>query len=314
MLPHAASAAKKRRERRLRAMLRHERRSVAMALAEFTHHFSRGQRKARAGEEVENATLDGLRAQKTPPPRERPSCLSDPGPQRSDRTVRHSAGEAPSLLPPSLADAAADTVDHSSLAFFLKVALQLKKDEEEKEARKVEMEQVQAVKEQWRERRKVLKDEVMALLDLQSRSSLQERRLQELLDALDAHDASKPSSGSTGLLFLVVGVPVIFSDKFQQLFEFFVFLDRMVGHSCSAAETGTHSVLFAFLVQFLGKVVVPVLRNDRDMVRQCRIPCWCRSCRSSLVVDIPFVPQSQIPHGPANRKTIEVPQLQYVDR
>ena len=59
------------------------------------------------------------------------------------------------------------------------------------------MEQVQAVKEQWRARRKVLKDEFMALLDLESRSSLQERRLQELSDALDAHDASKPSSSSS---------------------------------------------------------------------------------------------------------------------
>ena len=59
------------------------------------------------------------------------------------------------------------------------------------------MEQVLRVKEQWRARRKVLKDEFLALLDLESRSSLQERRLQELLDALDAHDASKPSSGSS---------------------------------------------------------------------------------------------------------------------
>ena len=103
--------------------------------------------------------------------------------------MRHSAGEAPSLSPPSLADAAADTVDHSSLAFLLKVALQMKKDEEEKEARKVETEQVQAVKEEWRARRKVLQGEFSALLGLESRSSLQERRLQELLDALDAHDA-----------------------------------------------------------------------------------------------------------------------------
>ena len=63
---HAASAAKWRRERRLRARLRHER------MAEFTHHSSRGQRTARAWEEVENATHDGLRAQKTPPPGVRP--------------------------------------------------------------------------------------------------------------------------------------------------------------------------------------------------------------------------------------------------
>ena len=44
-----SSAARRRRERRLRSMLRHERMTVAMALAEFSHHSSRGQRMARAG-------------------------------------------------------------------------------------------------------------------------------------------------------------------------------------------------------------------------------------------------------------------------
>ena len=193
---HAASAAKRRRERRLRAMLRHERRSVAMALAEFTHHSSREQRTARAWEEVENATHDGLRAQKTPPPGELPGCLSDPGPQRSDRTVPHSRGVAPSLLLPSLADAAADVVDHSSLAFLLKASLSQRRKEEE-EARKVEMEHILALREQWRARRKVLKDEFMALMDLPSLTPLQVSRTRELVEAMDAHDASKPSSGSS---------------------------------------------------------------------------------------------------------------------
>ena len=46
----AAGAAHRRRERRLRSMLRHERMSVAMALAEASHHTApRGQRTARAG-------------------------------------------------------------------------------------------------------------------------------------------------------------------------------------------------------------------------------------------------------------------------
>ena len=36
-------------ERRLRSWLRHERMTVAMALAESTHHSSRGQKNARAG-------------------------------------------------------------------------------------------------------------------------------------------------------------------------------------------------------------------------------------------------------------------------
>ena len=255
---HAASAAKRRRERRLRAMLRHERRSVAMALAEFTHHSSRGQRTARAWEEVEveNATHDGLRAQKkTPPPGERHRAALGGG---SSFTVAAVAGRCGG-------------------AFLLKVALQLKKDEEE-EARKVEMEQVQAVKEQWRARRKVLKDEFMALLDLESRSSLQERRLQELLDALDAHDASKPSSGSSKrrkrkLPKAPLDVPVLFSDKSQQFFEFFLpqvqFLDRMVDIPV-VQQRQVPTVFFTYLVQFLGKVLLrlscltcPSLCNDR---------------------------------------------------
>ena len=43
-------AAQRRRGRRLRAAWRHEQQSIAQALATFTHHSSRGQRTARAGE------------------------------------------------------------------------------------------------------------------------------------------------------------------------------------------------------------------------------------------------------------------------
>ena len=45
----SVSAARRRRERRLRQFLCHERLSVAMALSEKKHHTSRGQRKDRAG-------------------------------------------------------------------------------------------------------------------------------------------------------------------------------------------------------------------------------------------------------------------------
>ena len=97
---------------------------------------------------------------------------------------------------------------------------------------------------------------------------------------------------------------MLFSDKFQQFLEFFVpqvqFLDRMVDIPV-VQQRQVPTVFFTLLVQFLGKVVVPVLRNDRDMVKQCRLPCWCRSCSSLKVVDIPFVPQSQIPIGLVGR-------------
>ena len=61
--------------RRLHSLLRHERMTVAVTLSEMTHHTApRGLRVARVGEEVENATHDGSRAQKSTPPGERPEC------------------------------------------------------------------------------------------------------------------------------------------------------------------------------------------------------------------------------------------------
>ena len=48
-----SSAARRRRERRLRSFLRHERMAVAMAVAEARHHSSRGQTTAIPISEVE---------------------------------------------------------------------------------------------------------------------------------------------------------------------------------------------------------------------------------------------------------------------
>ena len=47
--------ARRRRERRLRSHLRHERMAVAMALAESTHHSAQRQKTARAGREARDA-------------------------------------------------------------------------------------------------------------------------------------------------------------------------------------------------------------------------------------------------------------------
>ena len=98
-----------------------------------------------------------------------------------------------------------------------------------------------------------------------------------------------------------MGVPVIFSDKFQQLFEFFVpqvqFLDRMADIPV-VQQTQILTVFFSVLVQFFGKVVVPVLCNDRCVVRWCSKLWLFRSCISSTVVDIPFRSAEADPHGP----------------
>ena len=63
----APSAARRRREGRLRQFLRHEGPTVAMALAEKLHHTSRGQKIARARRE-ENE-MNFATGQTTPPPR-----------------------------------------------------------------------------------------------------------------------------------------------------------------------------------------------------------------------------------------------------
>ena len=96
------SAAQRRRGRRLRAALRHERQSIAMALAEMSHHTApRGPRMARAREEGHKFEYEAPRRQKPPPPQAffqlydeedavwglRPGSLFDPVPQ--GRVERH---------------------------------------------------------------------------------------------------------------------------------------------------------------------------------------------------------------------------------
>ena len=73
-----AGGAQRRRGRRLRAALRHERQSIAMALAKKLHHTSRGKKIAGAREE-ENETNFAM-GQRTPPPQ---SC--------SRRVIHHDA-------------------------------------------------------------------------------------------------------------------------------------------------------------------------------------------------------------------------------
>ena len=65
------------------------------ASGEASHHSSRGQKNATViREEVVHVTHEAARGQKTPFPGERPGSLVEPEPQRSDRGLRHSSGEA----------------------------------------------------------------------------------------------------------------------------------------------------------------------------------------------------------------------------
>ena len=94
----ARGAARRRRERQLRSFLRHEELSVKMALARALHHSAQpsGPVVEEPREEAGHETYYGLRAPMPLPLGTRPAPLSEvAGPQRSDRTVRHSAVDPP---------------------------------------------------------------------------------------------------------------------------------------------------------------------------------------------------------------------------
>ena len=118
------AAAMRRRERRLRLWAKHERLTVAMALAENLHH---------SRQKVEGGKHEGPPAQKTARATgARPGVLEEPEPQGGAVTDGYVAAPLPSLAVPLLAGAAGEGVDSSSLRFLTAAALRQRKEEERK--------------------------------------------------------------------------------------------------------------------------------------------------------------------------------------
>ena len=116
------SSAWRRRQRRLRLMLRHERQTFAMELAAALHH----------SRDVGLGTNDGLRAQATASSGKRPGVLTEPEPQEGAVMVGYVAAPVPTLALYVLAGSAGEAVDDRSLRFLLGRSLAEKKEEEEK--------------------------------------------------------------------------------------------------------------------------------------------------------------------------------------
>ena len=113
----------RRRERRLRSMLRHERQSIAMALAVALHHSAGPSTKKVVGrregkDEVEYEKYVCLRAQKTPLPGKRPGVPTEPEAQVGAVTAGYLAAPGPLLSAPVLA-----AVDQSTATYLLQAAL-----------------------------------------------------------------------------------------------------------------------------------------------------------------------------------------------
>ena len=112
----------RRRERRLRSWLRHERMTIAAPLAEAHHH---------SAPKVRAVPYSAPRSQKTRRGWERPGALKDPGPPWVEAvTVSYVPAGVLLLSTPALADTAADIVDTRTVAFLLSLALKVKKEEE----------------------------------------------------------------------------------------------------------------------------------------------------------------------------------------
>ena len=272
------SAAQRRRQRRLRSMLRHEQQTVRMALAAALHHSAgprekvekqqngapRGEKTAaRAREGVEHELYEGPRAQKPPLPGKRPGLPPEPEPvtwlprrRRWPCRCWPARQAKPSTTPPS--------------SSFSSTPLRRRRPWRRRRGGR-----------RWRRRSHGFAPRSMPV-SLSLPPSMRPGTGPPLRPLGRGGRRKRGRGGSSRrLLFLVVGVPVIFSDKFQQ------FLDRMVDIRV-VQQRQVLTVFFSLLVQFLDKVVVPVLCNDRDMVRQCRKPCWRRSCSSSKVDGLPW--------------------------
>ena len=81
-------------------------------------------------------THEVQRGQKEPPPGARPGILAEPGPLRSDRSLRRSSGTTPLLVVASLAAAAADGVDAATISFLTAQALEDRRKEEKERSGK----------------------------------------------------------------------------------------------------------------------------------------------------------------------------------
>ena len=138
MAAERVGAAKRRRDRQLRAFRRHELLTVRMELAAALHHSA--QRVEAPREVEEHETYVGLRAQMPPPPGTRPAALREPGLQL---VVEHAASPCSSWVPLSSPALGGDcSLDRATVSFIVHMAVEAqaeldrRKRREEEEAKK----------------------------------------------------------------------------------------------------------------------------------------------------------------------------------
>ena len=167
-------AAKRRRERRLRSWLRHERMTVAAELSAALHHSRDGGQVSRVG----------LRAQKMDSSRggRRPGVPEDPGPPQLG--VERAACPRSTGLPPLPDLCSGEVHDATLVKFLLRQTLLQRKKEEEERNKEEEEEKEQFLEQSMQELR------LLSKTPLAGRSLQQTNRMMELLKLRDAASSS----------------------------------------------------------------------------------------------------------------------------
>ena len=184
-------------------MLWPERQTVMMELAAALHHsrdaglgtYDGPQATTSSREEVENEAHSVLLYQRSPPRGVRPGLLPEAGPQRSDRTVRRSAGDTPPLAMLVLAAAPDEALDSATLTFLVQHALEAKM---KRRRRRIE-EEAKLRSRRRRQRRQPLAQEFRALQGIPAeRRSAQVSRINALIKLDEAEAAAASSSSQPG--------------------------------------------------------------------------------------------------------------------
>ena len=327
----AGGAAQRRRERRLRSWLRHERQTVAMVLAEVCHHssgsFPPTLKERRMAGQVAYEALRGQRTARTAGLQGRLVAHSRPG-----------CGGAPSPSLPHLAGG--DTLDDTSVHFLLEMALlspeeveqlrqaerrKLAREEKEKEEKKKKEKERQEFFARWTaEYLNSLSQSSSSTADsfllmpsapwtsALARSVQLRRELQELRGEKRGR-RGRSGKRSFRRLPQVMDVPVIIIVEFQQSIPQIQFIHTRLVFQLWRRDKYPQCMLYSSRCRSWTRFLAcPVCCFDKCLVRWCRKLWSFRNCSSSLFVDIPFVPQMLIPTVQTILQIIEIPHLLFV--
>ena len=134
-----------------------------MTLAEFTHHTAQGGRRWPGSGREWSASSTTAYGHRSLHSRGCGRAVSLTPGRSGDRTVRHSAGEAPLLVVASLAGG--DRVDATTVAFLLREHLKLRKEEKEEKERSRKREEAQHEARMRELDRRVWADEQLTLAE-----------------------------------------------------------------------------------------------------------------------------------------------------